>query len=58
MISTSTGLSKSRAAIALALLVGCAALLVQLLGAQEAAAKSVTYKQKSFSSRARTRSDA
>ena len=48
MISTSTGVSRPRAAIALALLVACGALLAQLAGAQRASAKSVRYKQKTF----------
>ena len=48
MASSLTGVSKARACTALALLVACGALLAQLIGAQSAAAKSVTYAQKSF----------
>jgi hypothetical protein len=48
MVSTFTGMSKVRAGIALALLVACAAALAQLIGAEGAAAKSVTYAHKSF----------
>jgi hypothetical protein len=48
MVSAFTGVSKVRASFALALLVACAAVLVQLIGAKSAAAKSVTYAHKSF----------
>jgi hypothetical protein len=48
MISTITGVNKARASVALALLVGCGALLALLIGAEGVAAKSVTYAHKSF----------
>lgn len=48
MVSSLTGAGKVRAGVALALLVACGALLAQLIGAERAAAKSVSYAQKSF----------
>jgi hypothetical protein len=48
MVSTFTCTSKPRMGIALALLVACGALLMQLAGAQHASAKAVTYAHKAF----------
>src|SRR5215211_5625398 len=48
MVSTITGVSKARASFAVALLVAGGLLLGQLVGAGDAAAKSVTYTHKSF----------
>jgi hypothetical protein len=48
MLSTHTGVSRRRASVALVLLVSCVALLAQLIGADAAPAKSVTYAHKTF----------
>jgi hypothetical protein len=48
MISTTTGVSKTRASVALALLLACGALLAQLICAESAPAKSIVYAHKSF----------
>src|SRR3954467_11530127 len=48
MVWTTTGVNRMRAGAAMALLVACGLVLMQLVGAEGAAAKSVTYTHKTF----------